>query len=144
MHICGHKHRHHVALVDGTYPYYEIETDSIIDYPQEARVLEVYHDAGTGSFTIQSRIVSHMEAPTTLSQESFNRAEIDATSGGLFKDAGTVETWDSLFADAAKSAGVPLSPITADLESADRMTAEEKYGQGPDRDFRVVVRRPPL
>ena len=46
-HICGHEHRNRTIQISGTHPYVEIETGSLIDYPQEARILDIFHDEAT-------------------------------------------------------------------------------------------------
>ncbi|HNR29670.1 MAG TPA: metallophosphoesterase, partial [Candidatus Hydrogenedentes bacterium] len=80
-HLCGHTHRHNVTWIPGRHPYVEIETGSLIDYPQEFRVLDIAYIEATGQFRIDSRLVSHADAPTRLSAEGHRRAVIDATHG---------------------------------------------------------------
>lgn len=75
MHLAGHTHRNQAAIIDGPYPYLEIETGAIIDYPQEGRILDFYEEDGV--IRVESRMFSHAEAPTAHSAESYRRAAID-------------------------------------------------------------------
>ncbi|MBX7257084.1 MAG: metallophosphoesterase [Candidatus Hydrogenedentes bacterium] len=143
MHICGHTHAHHVALLDGPYPYYEIVTGSIVDYPQEGRILEVYYDAGSSSFTITSRMVSHEEDPSTFSHEAFRRAEIDAQNGRLLQLKTTQEELDSLFSQTVTLDGLPFEWPKAEQWSTKEYTQHERKGGPEDRDFSVTVHRNP-
>ncbi len=77
-HFCGHRHRHRVTTIRGRYPYPEIQTASLIDYPQEGRLIEIRRCPESGRFRIDGAMVSHMEDPTPLSAEGFRRAKIDA------------------------------------------------------------------
>ena len=77
-HVCGHSHRNHAEKHAGPYPYLEIETGSLIDYPQEGRIIEVRKDPESGRIRVDSTMFSHREDPSLLSAESFRRAVIDA------------------------------------------------------------------
>ena len=90
-HLAGHTHRNRARIVAGTYPYLEIETGAIIDYPQEGRVLDLFIEPDGASIRVESTMFSHAEAPTTFSAESYRRALIDA---GLRKRSGTEEAED--------------------------------------------------
>jgi 3',5'-cyclic AMP phosphodiesterase CpdA len=127
-HVAGHRHAHRAQMVsDGPYPYSEIVTGSIIDYPQEARIFEIYRDELAGTFRISSRIVSHMENPTRLSKESFRRSAIDCK----------------------QPQGIQRSNIP-EISPADRMyfpfetgkKCEDRRGKVADRDFSVILSRP--
>ncbi len=85
-HLVGHSHRNSLEIIKGKYSYPEITTGSIIDYPQETRILEVSFFANNTSITIKSQMIAHMEYPTRLSAESFRRAE---------KDCGQIKTEDN-------------------------------------------------
>ena len=125
-HIAGHTHRHHVQLIDGLNPYLEIETASIIEYPQEGRLVDVFYDEATRTIRLESAIVSHMNDPTTFSAESFRRASIDARRE---KSEGerAAEEYKRLFPGAPKQKNYTL---------------EERHGEAKDRNFSVVLSRP--
>ncbi len=91
-HLAGHEHRNFVSLVRGTFPYVEIETSSLIDMPQEARLLDVFYNAAKKTIRLESRMVSHADAPTRLSAESYRRATIDLVEGKTEADGPTLET----------------------------------------------------
>lgn len=78
LHLVGHTHRNHAVVIPGTYPYLEIETDAIIDYPQEGRILDLIVERGGGTIRIESTMFSHMDAPTAFSAESYRRARLEA------------------------------------------------------------------
>jgi len=129
-HICGHMHRNRVQMINGPYAYPEIETASLIDYPQQARVLSVYFNDSTGQFRIESTMVSHMEDPTRLSAESFRRA-------CLF--AGKQTEADAF----AKRHGVePEAVFPPEWALNQRvMNQQERVGLPGDRDFSITLRR---
>lgn len=144
MHICGHTHAHHVALIGGQYPYYEIVTGSIADYPQEGRILEVYFAAETSTFTIVSRMVSHEEDPSTYSHEAYRRAEIDAQSGRLLELKAAYEDLDALFGQTIIVDGAPFEWPKAEQWGPKALTEKDRTGEQKDRDFTVTVRRETL
>jgi len=124
-HLAGHEHRNRLQLVRGLYSYVEIETGSLIDLPQEGRLLDVYHDPARGTVRLESRMVSHMEAPTRLSAESYRRASIDAahhksTPGAsslselLTGEAAAVAPADTETGNGAFSITLQLKPLGAD------------------------------
>ena len=77
LHLTGHTHQNRARIIPGVYPYIEIQTGSIIDYPQEGRILDLYVADDGATIRIESRMFSHAEAPTTYSAESYRLAEID-------------------------------------------------------------------
>lgn len=77
LHLTGHTHRNRAVIIPGAFPYIEIQTGSIIDYPQEGRILDLYVAEDGTSVRIESRMFSHAEAPTGYSAESYRLAEID-------------------------------------------------------------------
>lgn len=77
LHLAGHIHQNRARVISGAHSYIEIETGSIIDYPQEGRMLDLFVEAGGEAIRIESRMFSHAEAPTTFSAESYRLAEID-------------------------------------------------------------------
>lgn len=58
LHICGHRHRNHVADRGG---YLEIETCSTLDWPQETRLIELWQDGRTGELQIGYEMLSHLD-----------------------------------------------------------------------------------
>ena len=146
-HICGHYHRNRVIMVKGRNPYPEIETASLIDYPQEGRIIEIYRYPRSGWFVVQSAMVSHMEAPTGLSAESFRRAAIDAQrswmkasqespSGGELPDAAAILAELDLPKELLSS--LPEDPFAA---APAPQPVDVIKGAAADRDFRVELRR---
>lgn len=134
-HICGHEHRHHVLHVDGPFPYLEIETASIVDFPQEGRLLDVFYDEPTETLRLESTIIGHIDNPTTLSAESHRRSEIDMNQGGgaIFRDGQSTD----LFPDPA-TLGIEMEAYAPSSTEAMR----SRYGQDSDRDFTSVFHRP--
>jgi hypothetical protein len=76
-HFHGHDHRHIAERMPGANPYLRVGTASLIDLPQEGRIIDVYRDA-SGKYTLESVFFSHIENPTALSEEGYRRAAIDA------------------------------------------------------------------
>ena len=76
-HLCGHDHYHEVIIRNGRYPYPEILTGSLIDYPQEGRMLDIYYDEAAETFHIESTFITHADRPTRLSAEAYLRATTD-------------------------------------------------------------------
>lgn len=58
LHLAGHTHRNRVSDRGG---YIEIETCSTIDLPQEARLIEIWRDDGTGDVMIRYEMFSHLD-----------------------------------------------------------------------------------
>jgi 3',5'-cyclic AMP phosphodiesterase CpdA len=125
-HLCGHTHRHRVTRIEGPNPYFEIETGSIIDYPQEGRILDVYYDESADTVRLTGETFSHMEDPTMLSAESFRRAIIAAEAEKRSQAAPepSVAEWEFGGVDWPKFPG-----------------ADERYGRPADRGFSIVVQR---
>lgn len=133
-HICAHEHRHHVLRVDGPFPYLEIETASIVDFPQEGRMLDVYYDEPTETLRLESTIIGHIDNPTTLSAESYRRAEVDMTqASGLLREGEGVD----LFPDPA-ALGIEMKQY----EPTDAAAMARRYGGPGDREFSHVFYRP--
>ena len=81
LHLIGHTHRHRAEIIPGPYPYLEIETAAIIDFPQEGRLLDVFLEEDGRTLRVESRLFSHIDAPTTFSAESYRRAAAIVGSG---------------------------------------------------------------
>ena len=78
MHLNGHTHRHRADRISaGPFPYVEIATASVIDYPQEGRMLDVFLEEDGETIRIESAVFGHQNAPTPFSAESFRLAQID-------------------------------------------------------------------
>ncbi len=134
LHLCGHTHRNHYQVIDGPHPYPEIETCSLIDYPQEARIVEIYYLPETHNFQVKSRMVSPRADASRLADESFRRALLDnarVPGGETAAKEGTLELED-LF---------PLDAASLDaLKQRESTSAEERLGRPGDREFSVTVR----
>jgi 3',5'-cyclic AMP phosphodiesterase CpdA len=136
-HICGHAHRHHVQRIDGTFPYLEIETASIVDFPQEGRILDVFYDANSETLRLESTIVGHIDNPTTLSAESYRRAEIDLDQPALLKSGARDREANRLFPDPQKY-GIDMDRFEPD----EPLTKDARYGAAIDRNFQATFHRP--
>ena len=131
-HICGDTHRNHLEMVSGAHPYPEIETGSLIDYPQEARILGLFYIEETHSFRVQSTMVSHMADPTRLSAESFRRASINS---GQKADA---DAFAKRYGSRPEDLFPPDVVDIARVKRTQQMSPEERYGRPEDRDFSIV------
>jgi hypothetical protein len=136
VHLAGHSHRNEVELVPGRYPYVEIETSSIIDYPQEGRIVDIFHDKVTNTFYLQSTMIHHLESPTPLSMACYTRSLFDA---GLQPSA----KWDT-----------EVEAITSEVEklyedsygivgikAEKRPSLEERFGEASDRNVQIALPR---
>ncbi|GMW00001.1 MAG: hypothetical protein AMXMBFR84_11390 [Candidatus Hydrogenedentota bacterium] len=132
-HVCGHVHVNKVYRIDGAYPYFEILTSSIIDYPQEARILDAYYDQSTETLTLVSDLISHMDNPTVLSQESFRRSVVDKDNRTGFLKQGM--SWNEL----VESTGAPVFHTTTHTHAP---SSVEKFGMEEDRHFVARFHRP--
>ena len=138
VHVCGHTHRNHFEMVAGAHPYPEIETCSLIDYPQEARIFGLYYVEEAHAFRVQSALISHLDKPTRLSAESFRRAGIgsgNAPYTDAFAKRYAMQPEDLFPPDAA---GVEA------IEQPGLMSKEERAGQREDREFSIMLPRPGL
>lgn len=77
-HICGHTHDNQLIMHNGPYPYPEIVTASLIDYPQEVRLFDLYYDRRNAQFHLRSTFLSHADQPTRSSLEAYQRMQVDA------------------------------------------------------------------
>jgi len=163
-HFCGHVHYHEVEKISGKYPYLEILTGGVIDYPQEARLIDLFYNREKKTFRLHSQLISHMENPTNLSRIGYERCAIDmiedphdydytehvtmpepqfeslsAKNNLTSEEAEVLAEYfdDSIFAapsDARKIAGRPATAVTP----------EQRYGDPEDRDFSFTFSRPEL
>jgi len=134
-HICGHNHRNHLRMVAGTYPYPEIETCSLIDYPQEARIIGLYYIEETNDWRVESTMVSHADHPTRLSAESFRRADLS----NPFQPS--PEAFAKRYNMAPANLFPPDSLAAENIEENRVLTKEEACGNDEDRDFSIIVPR---
>ncbi|MCL4694461.1 MAG: hypothetical protein KJ060_18380, partial [Candidatus Hydrogenedentes bacterium] len=132
-HLCGHSHKNFVTHVDGDYPYYEIQTGSIIDYPQEGRIVDVFYDESTETVRLESTMFSHMENPTPLSEESYRRCIVYREN---FKRMQIKDVTDTEMKNLALNSG--MAPVDF---FPPHPTMEESYGADAHRDFAVSFRR---
>jgi hypothetical protein len=132
-HLCGHTHRHRVSRIEGAHPYLEIETASLVDYPQEGRVFDVYYDQASDQVRLTGEVFGHAEAPTRLSAESLRRATIDAG----FYTASEPE-WSSHDALFPGMGTLGRGPEDIDKHRAP-LTPDERYGRAGDRFIEHVV-----
>lgn len=136
-HLAGHTHFNRIGKVDGLYPYYEVVTGAIIDYPQEGRVLDVYYDAATETLTLAGTMFSHLDVPARLAAESFRRARIDAEQGQGYEIPDD-KAYQMLFEDAAKAWGVGHEVP----REKTRYSPAERSGGASDRNVVLQVHRP--
>jgi hypothetical protein len=139
-HVAGHTHRHRVTLIEGRHPYLEIETASIIDYPQEGRILDLFFIEESNSIRIESTTFGHMENPTPLSEESFRRASADAEFGHMY---GLEDGLETLFPEVTyrDKAGAAAAEDWARQQS---IPPDERYGRDSDRNFSFTLAKPRL
>lgn len=136
-HLCGHTHINRVHMVAGAHPYFEIETGAIIDYPQEARTYDLFFDAEASTVHLAATMLSHMDAPTRLSAESYRRAEIDAEQGQGYETPENSAAYQALFQDAAKSIGGGAVP-----REVTKRSATVRNGSTLDRDVVMSLPKP--
>ena len=78
--LCGHTHRNQIAPRHSPAGgYWQIETASLVDYPQQARALRVVGTAG-GGVAIQTWMLDHI-SPGSLGRVSRELAYLDAQGG---------------------------------------------------------------
>ncbi|NOS99725.1 MAG: hypothetical protein HOP29_03770 [Phycisphaerales bacterium] len=58
VHLAGHTHRHRVTDRGG---YLEIETASLLDWPQEGRLIEIYRDPTSAAVHIAYETINHLD-----------------------------------------------------------------------------------
>jgi 3',5'-cyclic AMP phosphodiesterase CpdA len=92
--LCGHEHAHRIKGFaqpgDPAHGFWQIQTASLIDFPQQARILEVFNNAdGTG--TIRS-FVFNQQARGDLGKNA--QASYQSAKGEAFDGSGTAEDRD--------------------------------------------------
>lgn len=137
-HLCGHTHVNRIHRVEGKFPYFEIETGAIIDYPQEGRMFDVYFNAATGVATLTAEMFGHMESPTRLSAESYRRSVIDAQQGQGYETPPAKAAYQALFSARPKAWGIGGEMP----QEARRPTPEKRAGGAADRDVIMTLPRP--
>lgn len=82
MHLAGHSHVFHTSLATpaGGHPFFETETASLADWPQQLRVFEVW-DEGNGFVRIHAVPLDYAQDDDALAAEARTRAAADFTSG---------------------------------------------------------------
>lgn len=138
-HICGHTHRNRITAIQGTYPYYEIETGAIIDSPQEVRVIDIYFDGAQGVIRLASTMIGHAQSPTRLSAESLRRAGMTPDQQeGLAAKLASDMVYQSLFSEFQPMLGDDKSLM---VPREMRPSALERMGNPEDRDIVISLRR---
>ena len=118
LHLAGHLHRHRVTQRGG---YVEMETASVIDYPQEGRWIEIWRDEAAGTVTLRYDVFSHLphdEPPTG------NPLLDDDPLAGLRQrawelareDAGVSAAYRSVNADSPEAVSGDVNPLPVGLE----------------------------
>jgi hypothetical protein len=82
MHLGAHSHEHVVRVIDpaGGTPYWEVESESLADFPNQSRVFEVWDD-GNGVLAIESRAIDFVVDGDPVAAEGLALATLDYTSG---------------------------------------------------------------
>ncbi len=84
MHLAGHTHVHRVTLVDpmtpSSFPYWEVETSALADYPNQLRLFEIW-DLDNGFLSIRSVVVDYQTESDPVAEDGRKRAITDFTSG---------------------------------------------------------------
>jgi len=110
VHLCGHTHRHRVSNQGG---YLEIETASTLDWPQEARCIELWQDEATDEVIVAYEVFSHLDGPPDppdadplrgLREVAYELARQDAGAAARRKDHRAVD--DDRYGAADDRAGV--------------------------------------
>lgn len=133
LHLCGHMHFSEVITVAGPHPYPEILTGSLIDYPQEARMIDIYYDREKEEFHIESTFVSYANRPTSrLLQEAYLRMTTD-----LFMDPESPE-WVERVGD------LDLSDLETYLQGAGTFRKSAPRRPSPSGPSTIILHRPAL
>ena len=96
MHLAGHSHEHHtrVARPATGHAFFESESASIADWPQQPRLIEVYEE---GAFLhLKLTPFDYAEDDDALAAEARRRAAVDSSTGwagGNLRESGAVELW---------------------------------------------------
>jgi len=93
MHLAGHTHVHRVTKVEpmSGFPYWELETSALADYPHQMRVIEVW-DEDNGYVMVRAIGLDYVDEGDAVSQEGRKRAIVDLTSG-FGSDGSGDPTW---------------------------------------------------
>jgi len=116
LHAVGHGHTHQAYIHkrdDENSGYFEVETTSLIDFPQQFRFWEIVAN-GNGTVSIYTAAVDHQGAPESMSEYSRRLTLIDQQTGwdeiGLWGEIGdrnmelivqVPEGWDTYLSDFA-------------------------------------------
>lgn len=83
LHCMGHSHENQVVshpLAEGSGGYFEVQSASLIDWPQQFRFYELV-DNGNGTLSLFTVVVDHADEPDSLTEYSRELSLIDAQSG---------------------------------------------------------------
>jgi len=84
LHLIGHGHENKIIPRPGNNPgngYWEVEAASTVDYPQQARIMEIVNN-GNGTGSIFSTVVDHDSPEGTLTYRSRSLSLYDVQTGG--------------------------------------------------------------
>ncbi|MEZ4382682.1 MAG: metallophosphoesterase [Nannocystaceae bacterium] len=81
LHLCAHSHRHRVDAIEplGGSPYWEMRTASLVDHPQQMRVVEL-RDEDNGYLSVTGIAFDFYDADDPLAAAGRARAVLDYTS----------------------------------------------------------------
>ncbi len=97
MHVGAHTHKFRAAAVTPTtgHAFFETETSSLTDWPQQMRVFEIWNE-GNGSLRIRATPLDFTEENDALANEFRRRSAMDFTAGWAdvtLHDDGAVDFW---------------------------------------------------
>ena len=84
LHLVGHGHKNRIIPRMGANPgegYWEIEAPSLMDYPQQAHIMEIVNN-GDGTGSVFSTVADHNSPKGSLSYESRALSLMDVQTGG--------------------------------------------------------------
>jgi 3',5'-cyclic AMP phosphodiesterase CpdA len=136
-HLCGHMHYHDVIIHKGQYSYPEILTGSLIDYPQETRLIDVYYNPDKEEFRLQSTFISYYDG------------KMDDMLNEAYKRSLTDMLVDPDGPDYAEHVGnLDLSGIESYIEesfaSKSFSTSKLAFNENPSQNDVITVHRPKL
>ena len=80
--IAGHNHHHAITPIgEGDHGFWQIQTASLLDYPQQSRLYEIVYE-GNGIGAIQTCAVDHNSPEGTLAAHSRQLAYLDSQKNG--------------------------------------------------------------
>lgn len=104
LHVAGHDHRNAVSQRAG---YIEIRTCATIDPPQEARLIEIYHDPSAGRVEVAYEMFSHLDDALPALGDDPLRGLREAAQALAEADKGAAERGLATGAQDAEARGAP-------------------------------------